>query len=85
MPVRLGSELSPTLTITIVPEDDLPEFLAARERGEMVSAEDIMAEGFKLSDIRRRRRRRRGGGGYGSDAVETEETAAELEAEAVKV
>ena len=49
VPVRLGTEISPTLTITIVPEDDLPEFLAARERGEMVSAEDIMAEGFRYA------------------------------------
>lgn len=46
VPVRLGSETSPTLVIAIVPEDELQEFLAARERGEMVSAEDIMAEGF---------------------------------------
>ena len=37
------------LTISIVPEDELPEFLAARERGEMVSAEDIMAEGFRYA------------------------------------
>ena len=44
--VRLGNELSPTLKISIVPEDELPEFLAARQRGEQVSAEDIMAEGF---------------------------------------
>ena len=47
--VRLGNELSPTLTITIVPEDELPEFLAARERGELVSAEDIMSEGFRYA------------------------------------
>lgn len=46
VPVRLGSEISPMLTITIVPEDDLQEFLDARQRGEMVSAEDIMVEGF---------------------------------------
>ncbi len=46
VPVRLGNEISPTLTITIVPEDELHEFLAARERGEMVSAEEIMREGF---------------------------------------
>ena len=45
--VRLGNEMSPTLTITIVPEDELPEFLAARERGEQVSAEDLMTEGFR--------------------------------------
>jgi large subunit ribosomal protein L9 len=49
VPVRLGTEIAPTLIITIVPEDDLPEFLAARERGEMVSAEDIMAEGFRYA------------------------------------
>ncbi len=49
VPVRLGTEIAPTLTITIVPEDDLAEFLAARERGEIVSAEDIMAEGFRYA------------------------------------
>ena len=49
VPVRLGTEIAPTLTITIVPEDDLPEFLAARERGEIVSAEDIMADGFRYA------------------------------------
>ena len=47
--VRLGNELAPTLTVTIVPEDELPEFLAARERGEQVSAEDIMIEGFRYA------------------------------------
>ena len=47
--VRLGNELSPSLTITIVPEDELLEFLAARERGELVSAEDIMSEGFRYA------------------------------------
>lgn len=47
--VRLGTEMAPTLKITIVPEDDLPEFLAARERGEIVSAEDIMADGFRYA------------------------------------
>ena len=46
VPVRLGNEISPTLIITIVPEDELQAFLAARERGEKVSAEDIMTEGF---------------------------------------
>lgn len=45
--VRLGTEMSPMLVITIVPEDELPEFLAARERGERVSAEDIMMDGFR--------------------------------------
>ena len=49
VPVRLGTEIAPTLKISIVPEDDLPEFLAARERGEMVSAEDIMVEGFRYA------------------------------------
>ena len=49
VPVRLGTEFAPTLTITIVPEDDLPEFLAARARGEIVSAEDIMADGFRYA------------------------------------
>lgn len=49
VPVRLGTELAPTLTITIVPEDELTEFLAARERGEMVRAEDIMLEGFRYA------------------------------------
>ena len=49
VPVRLGSEISPMLTISIVPVDELPEFLAARERGEMVSAEDIMADGFRYA------------------------------------
>ena len=49
VPVRLGSEASPTLVVTIVPEDELTEFLAARERGERVSAEDIMVEGFSYA------------------------------------
>ena len=47
--VRLGNEIAPSLTITIVPEDELVEFLAARERGEKVSAEDIMTEGFSYA------------------------------------
>lgn len=49
VPVRLGTEESPTLTISIVPEDELSEFLAARARGEKVSAEDIMADGFRYA------------------------------------
>ena len=49
VPVRLGTEASPLLTITIVPEDELSEFLAARARGEKVSAEDIMVEGFSYA------------------------------------
>lgn len=47
--VRLGNELSPALKISIVPEDELLEFQAARERGEQVSAEDIMSEGFRYA------------------------------------
>ena len=47
--VRLGNEIAPKLTVTIVPEDELKEFLAARERGEKVRAEDIMAEGFRYA------------------------------------
>ncbi len=49
VPVRLGTEISPSLVVTIVPEDELTEFLAARERGEKVSAEDIMTEGFSYA------------------------------------
>ncbi len=49
VPVRLGTEISPMLTITIVPEDELSEFLDARARGEKVSAEDIMVDGFSYA------------------------------------
>ena len=49
VPVRLGNEISPALVITVVPEDELTEFLAARARGEKVSAEDIMTEDFKYA------------------------------------
>ena len=49
VPVRLGTEVSPLLKITIIPEDELREFLAARERGEKVAAEDIMTEGFSYA------------------------------------
>ncbi|MCY3832300.1 MAG: 50S ribosomal protein L9 [Chloroflexi bacterium] len=49
VPVRLGTESAPTLKISIVPADELAEFLAARERGEMVSAEDIMVDGFRYA------------------------------------
>lgn len=44
--VRLGNEISPTLIISIVPEEELADFLAARERGDDVKAEDIMKDGF---------------------------------------
>jgi len=46
--VSLGSEISPTLTITIVPEEQLADFLAARERGEEITPEDIMADDFEF-------------------------------------
>ena len=49
VPVRLGNETSPVLVISIVPEDELSEFVAARERGERVSAEDIMMDGFRYA------------------------------------
>ena len=47
--VRLGNEISPSLLVSIVPEDELSQFVAARERGEKVSAEDIMIEGFSYA------------------------------------
>ncbi|MCY4466118.1 MAG: 50S ribosomal protein L9 [Chloroflexi bacterium] len=50
VPVRLGNELSPTLIISIVPEDELPEFMTARERGFKVTAEEIMIDGFRYPD-----------------------------------
>lgn len=50
--VRLGNEISPTLIITIVPEEELAEFLAARERGEEIDPEDLVenmpAEGVEV-------------------------------------
>lgn len=49
--VRLGNEISPTLIVTIVPEDELADFLAARERGEDIKAEDLMTEGFEFSAV----------------------------------
>lgn len=61
--VRLGSEISPTLTITIVPEEELADFLAARERGEEITAEDIMEDDFE----------------YGKAVVATEEDAEAVE------
>ena len=67
VPVRLGTEIAPTLTVSIVPADELPEFLAARERGEVVSAEDIMAEGFRYAT---------------SEADATEEAADAIDADA---
>ena len=43
VPVRLGNEISPTLKITIVPEQELAEYLRAREAGE--EAEEAPTEG----------------------------------------
>lgn len=88
VPVRLGTELSPMLTITIVPEDDLPEFLAARERGEIVSAEDIMADGFRYATSAEDEDEAADGGENGAEAgieeTDVEETADEIEAEAAQ-
>jgi large subunit ribosomal protein L9 len=39
VPVRLGSDISPTLQVIIVREDELADFLAAREAGETDEAE----------------------------------------------
>ena len=50
VPVRLGNELSPTLIVTIVPEDELAEFMTARERGFKISAEEIMMDGFRYPE-----------------------------------
>ena len=73
VPVRLGTEIAPTLTISIVPEDELPEFLAARERGEMVSAEDIMVEGFRYATSAD------DATAETADAQDTDETAAQID------
>ena len=48
--VRLGNELSPMLVVTIVPEDELAEFMTARQRGFKISAEEIMLEGFRYPE-----------------------------------
>lgn len=66
VPVRLGNEMPPVLTITIVPEDDLLEFKAARERGEEVRAEDLLTEGFRYQTS--------------AEEAPAEETAADTEA-----
>lgn len=89
VPVRLGTEIAPTLTVSIVPEDDLPEFLAARERGEIVSAEDIMADGFRYATSAEDADEEAADAESGSDAneeeaAETVQIAAEMELEAVE-
>lgn len=86
VPARLGNEIAPTLKITIVPEDDLTEFLAARERGEVVSAEDIMADGFRYAtsadDVTEEEAAE--AQDPAAAAVEIDETEAAMEIEAVK-
>lgn len=86
VPVRLGNEISPTLVVSIVPEDELREFLAARERGEKVSAEDIMAEGFRYAtsaDDDSDAADESDAAGEDADAAEAAETSDEMDAEAV--
>ena len=41
VPVRLGSETSPVLKVTIVREEELAKFLAAREAAAAVEAEPV--------------------------------------------
>ncbi len=48
VPVRLGTEISPILQITIVPQDELAEFLAAREAGE---DPEIGVEGEAVDEV----------------------------------
>jgi large subunit ribosomal protein L9 len=50
--VRLGSEISPVLIISIVPELELADFLAARERGVEVKAEDLMERDFSYKNFK---------------------------------
>ncbi len=86
VPVRLGTEIAPMLKITIVPEDELSEFLAARERGEQVSAEDIMADGFRYATSAADTAEAAddaGETGGDSEAATESESAAEMDAEAV--
>jgi len=49
--VRLGNEISPVLIITIVPEIELQNFLAARERGVEVKPEDLLDENFSYPKV----------------------------------
>lgn len=44
VPVRLGNELSPILKITVVPEQQLAEFLANREREAEAAEGELVAE-----------------------------------------
>ena len=52
VPVRLGNEISPILTITVVPEIELQDFLAARERGVEVKPEDLLDENFSYANLK---------------------------------
>lgn len=52
VPVRLGNEISPILTITIVPEIELQDYLAARERGVEVDPEALLDENFSYANIK---------------------------------
>lgn len=49
--VRLGNEISPVLIITVVPELELQDFLAARERGEEIAPEDLLDENFNFAEV----------------------------------
>ena len=60
VPVRLGNELSPMLIITIVPEDELSEFLTARENGYKDLRGRNHDGGLPLSRAAQRRFRPRG-------------------------
>ena len=44
VPVRLGSETSPVLHVAIVREEDLAEYLAAKEAGDTVETEEAAPE-----------------------------------------
>jgi large subunit ribosomal protein L9 len=44
VPVRMGTEFSPVLKVIIVPEQELAEFLAARQRGENPEVEMPVVE-----------------------------------------
>lgn len=44
VPVRMGTEFSPMLKVVIVPEQELAEYLAARQRGETPEIEAVAPE-----------------------------------------
>lgn len=75
VPVRLGNEISPVLIITVVPEDELQDFLAARERGEEITPEDIMEDGFSYAEAPEE--------AAAEETVEVVEDANELETEVI--